>query len=256
MITGNGFWLSGFGSRLSYWAEIGSIWIGGFCRSLLPCLAAGCRNAARENLGGTGERLTVYQIVLVLAAVLALVGAAILRATTRKKHPAKRCAQCGKPSSHGYAKAEPEPSETAPLCVDCLLRRLDEDYCTYDGRAVVVQPVAELPRYVFLPTADWKEAVRNDVDFLLAGLQTHCHSCGQPARYVWVNALEPGPVAKLPELGIQHTLLAGGKVHPVSLCAQCTVKRIGHSLREQEGGYLEICGPRGDADGLVSGAGY
>jgi len=201
--------------------------------------------------------LTVNQIILGVAVLLALIGAAILRATTRKKHPAKCCAQCGKPSSHGYANAaEPEPIKTAPLCVDCLLRRLDEDYCTYDGRAVVVQPVAELPRYVFRPKADWNGAVREDVDFLLAGLQTHCHSCGQPARYVWVNALEPGPVAKLPELGVQRALLAVGKAHPVSLCAKCTVTRIGHSLREQEGGYSEICGPRGDADGVVSGMGY
>lgn len=201
--------------------------------------------------------MTGYQIVLVLAAVLALIGAAILRATTRKRHRPKSCAQCGKPSSYGYSKgAESELGETVPLCVDCLIRKLDEDYCMYDGRAVVVQPVAELPRYVFRPKASWDEAVRNDVDFLLAGLQTHCFSCGQPARYVWVNALEPGPVAKLPELGIQRTLLAGGKAQPVSLCAKCTVKRIGHSLREQEGGYSEICGPRGDADGVVSGMGY
>ena len=209
------------------------------------------------KLDGVGARLTVYQIVLFTGATLALIGAAILRATTRKKHPAKPCAQCGKPSSHGYAEAMgPEPSETTPLCVDCLLRKLDEDYRTYGGHAVVVQPVAELPRYVFRPKTDWNEAVRNDVDFLLAGLQTHCHSCGQPARYVWVNALEPGPVAKLQELGIQRTLLAGGKIQPVSLCAQCAVKRIEHSLREQEGGYLEICGPRGEADGVVSGMGY
>lgn len=201
--------------------------------------------------------MTVYQIVLGLAAALALIGAAILRAATRKKHPAKCCAQCGKPSSHGYSKAaESDANVIVPLCVDCLLRRLDEDYCTYDGRAVVVQPVAELPCYLFRPKADWNEAVRNDADFLLAGLQTHCRACGQPARYVWVNALEPGPVAKLPELGIQRTLLAGGKAQPVSLCAQCTVKRIGHSLREQEGGYLEICGPGGEADGVVSGMGY
>ncbi len=231
--------------------------IGRFCLSLLPCVARAASCGGMREVGRLGARLTVYQSVLVVGAVLALIGAAILRATTRKKHPAKSCAQCGKPSSHGYSKAaEPEPTETVPLCVDCLLRRLDEDYCTYDGHAVVVQPVAELPRYVFRAKANWNEAVRNDVDFLLAGLQTHCHSCGQPARYVWVNALEPGPVAKLPELGIQRTLLAGGKAQPVSLCAQCTVKRIGHSLREQEGGYLEICGPRGDADGVVSGMGY
>ena len=160
------------------------------------------------------------------------------------------------PSSHGYSKAESEANDIVPMCVDCLLRRLDDDYGTYAGHAVVVQPVAELPRYLFRPKADWSEAVSTDLDFLLARLQTHCHSCGEPARYVWVNALEPGPVAKLPELGIQRTLLAGGKAQPVSLCAKCTVKRIGHSLREQEGGYLEICGPRGSEDGAVSGMGY
>jgi hypothetical protein len=201
--------------------------------------------------------MSIYQTILLLVAVLVLIAAAILMTATRKKHRAKVCVQCGKPSSHGYAKAaESEASEIVPLCVDCLLRRLDEDYTTYDGRAVVVQPVAELPCYVFRPKAEWSEAVKSDVESILAGLESRCHGCGQEARYAWVNALEPGPVAKLPKLGIRETLLTAASTHPVALCAGCTVRRIGRSLSEQEGGYLEICGPRGSEDGLVSGMGY
>jgi len=196
-----------------------------------------------------------YSTILILAAVLALAAAAILR-ITRKKHPSKVCAECGKPSANGYSKtAKSEANEIVPLCVDCLLRRLDEDYTIYDGRAVVVQPVAELPCYVFRPVAEWSETVRNDVESILAGIEARCHSCGQETRYAWVNALEPGPVAKLPDLGIRHTLLTGAGAHAIGLCARCTVTRIGHSLTAQEGGYLEICGPRGSEDGVVSGVG-
>ncbi|MGB9234080.1 MAG: hypothetical protein WCC04_06670 [Terriglobales bacterium] len=201
--------------------------------------------------------MSIYSIMLFLAAGLALIAAAILRVTTAKKHPVKACAQCGKRSSHGYSKSrEADASDTVPLCVDCLLRRLDEDYSAYAGHAVVVQPVAELPCYVFRPKVEWSEAVKNDLELILAGVQTHCHSCGLKARYAWVNALEPGPVAKLAELGIKQTLLRGATTQPVALCAKCTVKRIGNSLSAQEGGYLEICGPRGKEDGMVSGIGY
>lgn len=201
--------------------------------------------------------MPIYQTILLVAAVLVLIAAAILMATTRKKHPAKACLQCGKSSSHGYSKtAEAEAGEIVPLCVGCLLRRLDEDYTTYDGRAVVVQPVVELPCYVFRPKAEWSEAVRNDVEGILAGLEAQCRSCGQPPRYAWVNALEAAPVTKVPKLGIMQTLLTAASAHPVPLCAQCTVRRLGHSLSAQEGGYLEICGPRGSEDGLVCGMGY
>ncbi|MFZ0480068.1 MAG: hypothetical protein WAL71_13040 [Terriglobales bacterium] len=204
-----------------------------------------------------------YSTILILAAVVALGCAAVLSIISRGKHRAKACSQCGKRSSHGYSRVgekdrgrEIERSETVPLCVDCLLKHLDEDYCTYDGRAVVVQPVAELPCYVFRPKQDWGEAVKNDLDSILAGLDIRCSSCGNEARYAWVNALEPGPVAKLPTEGIRNALLNGARAHPVALCARCTLRRIEHSLRAQEGGYLEICGPYGSDDGVVSGMGY
>jgi hypothetical protein len=198
-----------------------------------------------------------YPTILILLAVVAVIAAAILKLTTRRKHPAKACARCGRPSTHGYAKAaEAEPRETVPVCVDCLLKQLDEDYRAYHGRAVVVQPVPDLPCYVFRPRADWSEVVRNDLDSILDRLDTQCHSCGRQAQYAWVNAVEPGPVAKLPKLGIKSTLLTASNSHPVSLCSKCIVSRISHSLSAQEGGYSEICGPVGGDDGIVIGTGY
>ena len=198
--------------------------------------------------------MPTYSIVLIVAAALAVAAAAALKITMAKKHPAKVCAECGRPSAHGYSKtAESGAAEIVPFCADCLMRRLDEDYSTYKGRAIVVQPVAELPCYVFRPSSYWSEAVRRDLDSILAGPKARCQSCGEQAQYAWVNALEPGPVAKLPKLGIRQTLLAGAGAHPVPLCAKCAVKRIGHSLSAQEGGYVEICGPQGSEDGVVSG---
>ena len=202
------------------------------------------------------EAMPINQTILLVAAVVILAAATILMAVTRKKHPPKVCGQCGKASSYGYSNpAEAGGDEIVPLCVDCLLQRLDEDYLTYGGRAVVVQPVAELPCYLFRPKADWGEAVRSDLDFVLAGLEERCRSCGQEAHYAWVNALEPAPVGKLPKMGIRQTLLTAG-ARPVPLCARCTVRRLGNSLRAQEGGYLEVRGPRGSEDGVVCGMGY
>ncbi|MGA9526552.1 MAG: hypothetical protein WBS24_00410 [Terriglobales bacterium] len=203
-----------------------------------------------------------YSTVLFLAAAVVLGCAAVLSIISRTKHRAKACAQCGKRSSHGYSRAaqdggrEKDRSDSVPLCVDCLLKRLDEDYSSFGGRAVVVQPVAELPCYVFRPQQDWGEAVKNDAESILAEMEIRCSSCGNESRYAWVNALEPGPVAKLRTEGIRNALLNAARAHPVALCPRCTLRRIEHSLRAQEGGYLEICGPHGRKDGVVSGMGY
>jgi len=194
-------------------------------------------------------------LILLVAAVIAALGAAFLR-LTRKKLENKLCADCGAPAMHGYSKtAESASEDIVPLCLRCLLQRLDEDFCTYDGRAVVIQPVAELPCYIFRPKSDWDESLRTEMDTLLAGLQNHCSSCTNPARYLWVNALEAVPVANLPKLGITHTLLAPKSARPISLCARCAVQRIARSFAGQEAGYVEVCGPRGSEDGLVTAIG-
>jgi len=196
------------------------------------------------------------RLILLVAAIIAGLGAAFLR-LTRRKIENKLCARCGSPAVHGYSKtAESAPENIIPLCVPCLVERLDEDYCTYDGRAVVIQPVAELPCYVFRPNSDWDEPLRAELGTLLAGLQNHCSSCTNLARYLWVNALEAGPVANLPKMGITHTLLAAGDSRPISLCARCAVQRIARSFAGQEAGYVEVCGPRGSEDGLVTAIGY
>jgi hypothetical protein len=197
----------------------------------------------------------IWLIVLV-AAVIAALGAAAL-SLTRKKIEKKLCLRCGAPAAHGYSKAaESSADEIVPLCVRCLLDRLDEDYCTYNGHAVVIQPVAELPCYIFRPKSAWDERLRAELDALLAGLQNQCSSCTSSARYLWVNALEAGPVAKLPEIGITHTLLTPSSARPISLCARCSVQRIARSFAGQEAGYVEVCGPHGDEDGLVTAIGY
>lgn len=205
---------------------------------------------------GKMSPMSTYETVLLVAAVLVLIAAVLIRTVTQRKHRVKKCSRCGKPSSNGYpVSGQAESDSILPVCVDCLLRQLDEDYLTFDGRAVVIQPVAEFTCYLFRPKKDWNEAVRNDTESILAGLEKLCHTCGLEARYAWVNALEPAPVAKVPRLGIRQTLLTQASARPVALCARCTVRRIARSLREQEGGYLEICGPRGKEDGLVCGMG-
>lgn len=196
------------------------------------------------------------RLILLVAALIAGLGAAVLR-LAKKKTDNKLCARCGAPAVHGYSKAaESVREDIVPMCVHCLLDRLDEDYCTYDGHAVIIQPVAELPCYVFRPKSDWDEQLRAELDRLIAGLQNRCSSCSNPARYLWVNAVDSGPVAKLPQRGITQTLLTPGSAPPISLCARCSVQRIARSFAGQEAGYVEVCGPRGSDDGLVTAIGY
>jgi hypothetical protein len=196
------------------------------------------------------------RMILFVAAIIAGVGAAVLR-LTRKKPDHKLCARCGAPAMHGYSRtAESVREDIVPLCMHCLVNRLDEDYRAYDGRAVVIQPVAELPCYVFRPRSAWSAKLRAELDHLLAGLHDQCSSCSHPARYLWVHAVDSIPVARLPQQGITQTLLAPGSARPVSLCAQCSVQRIARSFAGQEAGYVEVCGPRGSEDGLVTAIGH
>jgi hypothetical protein len=196
------------------------------------------------------------RLILLAAVVIAGIGAAVLR-RKRKRIENEQCARCGALARHGYSKtAESALEDIVPLCIPCLQKHLDEDYSTYDGRAVIIQPVAELPCYVFRPKNVWDEHLRAELDILLAGLENHCSSCTNPARYMWVNALDAGPVANIPKMGITHTLLAASGARPISLCASCSVQRIVRSLAGQEAGYVEVCGPGGSEDGLVTAIGY
>ena len=143
----------------------------------------GLLKSVRSSMG-TRNTFMHIRLILLVAAVIAGIGAAVLR-RKRKKIENKQCARCGALARHGYSKAaESALEDIVPLCIPCLQKHLDEDYSTYDGRAVIIQPVAELPCYVFRPKSVWDEHLRAELDTLLAGLENHCSSCTNPARYM------------------------------------------------------------------------
>lgn len=194
-------------------------------------------------------------VILIAAAVagLGLLGFWILR--RRPKH--QQCARCKNPAPYGYSKAaESDLKDIVQLCRSCLIAALQEDYTRYTHRAAVVQPVGGLPCYVFRPRGDWSKELQNELDSILAKLGSSCSSCGSPAHYLWFDcALDPGSAAEIPERGLRQTLSSQAS-SPAPQCGTCCVKRISQALQKQAVGYLEICGPHGDHEGLVIAMGY
>ena len=197
------------------------------------------------------------RVALLVAAVLVML-AGIGIWVARRRIRSRPCAGCGGTALHGYSKAaESDPKDIVPLCHSCLFARLNEDYSKYTKRAVVVQPVAELPCYVFRPKNEWDDNLRRELESVLVKLGSKCNSCGDSPHYVWFDcALDPGTVADLPNRGLSQTLLPGGTSGPIPLCGKCAATRIAQSFEKTEERYLEVCGPHGTEDGLVTTMAY
>jgi hypothetical protein len=170
----------------------------------------------------------------------------------------KPCSGCGTPARFGYGQhAEEDLQNLRPLCVNCLGGRLTVDYREFEGRAVVVQPAAGPPVYVFQPVDDWSKhfppsGIVADVDAMLGEMNKQCEDCGRNANYVWVESqgLTADNFGKVLEKGISATLLKNNPV-PRSLCATCCVGRITNTLKAKELSFIEFTSPRGSAHGFV-----
>jgi hypothetical protein len=75
------------------------------------------------------------------------------------------CVVCGLPSRFGYSmQAESARKDIASVCLNCLKKKLAEDYEKFEARALVIEPAPDLPCYVFQPSRNWKDykPVRGD----------------------------------------------------------------------------------------------
>ena len=177
----------------------------------------------------------------------------------KKKLPTvKRCSVCGAESKYGYSEnAEKKIKGIKSVCIKCLVSQLNNDYTTFSGRAVVIQPVPGPPCYVFHSNKEWgqlfKESkIDDDARDYLLRMDTLCRDCGQGANFLWVEskgltALNFGGVLRK---GFCETLLPINP-KPVSLCGKCCVNHIAEELKEKHIGYLEVSGPKGVDDGFV-----
>jgi hypothetical protein len=174
----------------------------------------------------------------------------------------RTCARCGAAPQHGYSqKAESAHQEIEPLCAACLVKQLETDYAAYRGRCVVLQPVSDVPCYVFRDREylQWvspdAQHLDQDVGNLLEQIGL-CKDCGDAGHCMWIESrgLDGKTFEVVLKRGLVKTLLAWGNPAAVSLCGKCTVKRIAEGLRGVS--YMEVCSPHGTDEGVVIPMGY
>ncbi|SRR6266540_1848857 len=185
-------------------------------------------------------------------------------ATRRANSPVgKPCSVCGVQSSYGYSEhAEEDADKIKPLCLAHLISELESNYLSFRGRAVVIEPADGPPCYVFQPAEEWRQAFKDskiagDVSSLLSKMDEKCHDCRQTASCLWVESkgLTGDNFGETLDKGVSATLLRRNPA-PISLCPKCCVKRIANALEAKRLSYLEVCAPKGNADGFVIPMGY
>lgn len=203
------------------------------------------------------------KIALIVAGIFTVLMVLSLALRKDNSPVGKACITCGAEAKFGYSEhAEEDPKKIKPMCLTCLVSQLKKDYSSFPGRAVVIQPAAGPPCYVFQPVKEWQAYFKEskigpDVNSLLSKMELDCHDCGQKANYLWVEAtgLTGDNFRNSLDDGLSGTLLLNN-TKPISLCSKCVVKRIEKDLRYKNLSYLEVCGPKGDDNGFVIPMGY
>jgi hypothetical protein len=182
----------------------------------------------------------------------------------KKRRPLDEpCSICASSAEYGYSDHPEESIEKIrPLCLNCLRPELDRDYKKFDGRAVVVAPVAGPPVYVFQGSKEWGEhfpesKIVQDVCSLVERINSTCQECSKVAKFLWVQSrgLDDKNFIEVLDKGVSQTLLKDNAA-PISLCATCCVGHIFRELESQRLSYFEICSPKGSDTGFVLPMGY
>jgi len=169
----------------------------------------------------------------------------------------KRCSVCGAESKYGYSEHAEGDKNIKSLCQKCLINRVERDYITFSGRAVVIQPVPGPPCYVFHSNKEWGEFFKesrmdDDARAYLLRMDTMCHDCAQKANFLWIESsgLTAQNFGNVLKKGFSETLLPRNP-KPLSLCGPCCVRHIARELEGKGITYLEVGGPKGAEDGFV-----
>ena len=195
-------------------------------------------------------------VVGVGGVIVAAVGVIAYLRRHRKTLP---CVNCGAPSRFGFSNhAESAMKDISPLCLNCLKTKLADDYAQFSARALVVEPAANFPCYVFQPSSKWKDRkLAEETGIVLSNMEKDCHQCGAKANFLWVtsNGLVANNAEKIITDGVSETLLRWGNGRPSSVCGRCCVDLISKSIESQGLTFLEVCGPR-MVEGFVLPMGY
>lgn len=198
--------------------------------------------------------LLLYVSIGLLIAVLA--AAAIY---FRKRQVHAKCADCGSPSQFGYShRAESDAKDIVKLCLACLTTKLHNDYQRYEARALVIEPAANLPCYVFQPQSKWADSkLMKETSVLLSNMQKTCGHCESKANFLWMTSqglLDSNFDEVLTE-GLSQTLFRWGNDPPSAICGECCVKQIVKTIESNGLTFLEVCSPHAE-DGFVIPMGY
>ncbi len=169
------------------------------------------------------------------------------------------CAECGAPAGLGYSlHAESDRNDISSRCLSCLKAKLEADYAQFDHRALVIEPAANFPCYVFQPNSRWEGyKLMRDAQDILSRMQDSCYRCGAIARFLWLTSsgLQPDKQDELFSKGIKEALFRWGNRPPHPVCARCCVNLICDSIEANRLTFLEVCSPRTE-DGVVLPMGY
>jgi|SRR5215472_7769151 len=193
-----------------------------------------------------------FLTIFAVAALLLALAAPFLYLRKRRRYA--KCSECGLPSQFGYLNhAESEANQIVQLCLACLSKRLREDYEGYLGRALVIEPAADLPCYVFQGKSKWLDSgLVADLAALVSSTEDICGHCGAEAHFLWItaNGLLPTNFSELLSNGLSQTLLRWGNDKPCPMCAKCCVALILSTIEKRSLKFLEVCAPRFE-DGFV-----
>jgi len=197
--------------------------------------------------------------VTLIAAIGSLAVIAAVLFYLRKGRSTPRCAACGAPSRFGYSKhAESDRKDIVPLCLRCLTTKLGNDYQPQGARALVIEPIANLPCYVFQPNSKWADSkLAQETDAMLSRLNGACRHCEREANFLWSTSqgLSASNFEEVFSEGLSPTLLRWGNAAPYPVCAGCCVNLILKTLEKRDLTFLEVCGPQSE-NGFVISMGY
>lgn len=200
---------------------------------------------------------TMYVLIAVILVGVLIVAMAALYLRNRQPH--KACANCGSPSQFGYSReAESELEDIVNLCFTCLVKKMSDEYQSYQGRTLVIQPAEGFPCYVFQTSSRWPDSkLTKQAAEMFSAADEACKQCGSNAHYLWVSSkgLNPSTFEQVLSNGLSETLLRWGNPPPMSLCSRCCVKSIVKAIEEHKLTFLEVCSPR-SVNGIVIPMGY
>ena len=200
--------------------------------------------------------MTILLPIAIVVALAVLLAAALY---LRSHRTHAKCSACGAPSQFGYShEAESDARDIIRLCLACLVSKLSDDFRNYAARALVVEPAADLPCYVFQPKSKWADSeLAADLTIVLASMEDTCRRCGSRANFLWVtsNGLQPSTIEQFLSAGPSRTLFQWSNAQPISVCGPCCLALIKKTIENRNLTFLEVCGPRSE-DGLILPMGY